>query len=71
MNEKMKVNSYSIKRVKRDGLVVVKFLCPNCSIWGDIDQEQFFGIVSIQCDCGFHKSINLHILEKQGELNTN
>ncbi len=50
---------YEVKSVIRDGNPLLKFKCPDCKIWGGIDNDQFNGKVSIFCDCGFHKTINL------------
>ncbi len=33
-------------------------VCPRCQKSGLIDEDQYFGRVSIQCDCGFHETIN-------------
>ena len=33
--------------------------CPNCKGAGWVDQEQYEGKVSIQCDCGYHETHDL------------
>jgi len=43
---------------KRDGKEVRVLECPKCKGWGDLDDEQFHGRISTQCDCGFHETIN-------------
>lgn len=43
----------------RDGVEILKLQCPDCGVNGRIDQDQFHGTVSIQCDCGFHETVNL------------
>ena len=48
-----------IQDVMLDGKEVKKFCCPECGVWGYIDDDQFHGRVSILCECGFHKTINL------------
>lgn len=48
-----------IKEVMLDDKLVRKVCCPGCGVWGIIDDDQFFGRVSILCDCGFHETINL------------
>lgn len=48
-----------IKEVLLDNKLVKKFKCPDCRVWGYIDKDQYEGKVSIQCDCGFHKTLNL------------
>ena len=52
-----------VKEVVLDGEKTKKFCCPNCGVWGYIDDDQFFGRVSILCDCGFHETINLFMLK--------
>lgn len=32
------------------------FRCPQCRQSGVIDQEQYLGLASIQCECGYHES---------------
>lgn len=51
--------SYKIKIVKRDGILIKKFQCPLCEVFGEIDNDQFHGRISILCDCGFHETIDL------------
>ena len=34
------------------------FRCPLCKKTGTIDDDQFNGRVSIQCDCGYHETKN-------------
>uniref|UniRef100_A0A6H1ZDU1 Uncharacterized protein n=1 Tax=viral metagenome TaxID=1070528 RepID=A0A6H1ZDU1_9ZZZZ len=58
----MNKEKYEIKKIKRDGVEIVKFKCPKCGEWADIDDDQYNGRVSIFHDtpkCGFHETINL------------
>lgn len=32
------------------------FKCPDCQLLGFVDEDQAYGRVSIQCECGFHKT---------------
>ena len=32
--------------------------CPACGAWGDIDDDQLAGRVSLICDCGWHGYIS-------------
>ncbi len=48
-----------IKTVISDGEETRKLQCPGCGQWGYIDDDQYRGKVSIECECGFHKTINL------------
>lgn len=65
----MTVSGYQLKLVRRDGKPVTKFQCPQCSLWGDIDEDQFYGRVSIQCpECTFHETIDLSALVEKGEI---
>ena len=50
---------YEIKLVTLDGKSTLKFKCPDCKVWGIIDNDQHEGKISILCDCGFHETINL------------
>lgn len=54
-----------IKKVLLDRKETYKFKCPNCDIWGYLDDDQANGRISIQCKtegCTFHKTINIHKL---------
>ena len=57
MTDKNKI--VKIKEVMLDGHLVRKVCCPECGVWGIIDDDQFHGRVSILCECGFHETINL------------
>ena len=52
-------SEYETKKTTLDGKEAVKFKCPDCKTWGLIDDDQLNGRVSILCECGFHKTINL------------
>ena len=60
-----KIIKFKLKKVTLDGKPRIKFHCPDCNVWGYIDEDQYNGRVSILCDCGFHKTINLR---EQGEF---
>lgn len=48
-------------KVLRDGQGQRQMKCPGCQQWADIDEDQFFGNVSIDCpNCDYHETINLH-----------
>ena len=34
------------------------FRCPGCGQTGHIDADQFRGSVSVQCECGWHQTID-------------
>jgi hypothetical protein len=62
--------TYEIKRVQRDGKTVVKLKCPNCGVWGVIDEDQFWGKVSIICpECSLHETVSLGLLELRKHKN--
>lgn len=46
-----------------DGKPNVSFKCPSCGSWGDIDDDQFNGRVSVwhgpDSKCTFHETINI------------
>ena len=39
--------------------------CPSCHRVGLIDDDQFSGLVSIQCQCGFHETIDFQRITKE------
>lgn len=46
-----------IRRIIRDGLPVWKLQCPKCGMWGDVDDDQLHGRVSVDCpQCDFHET---------------
>lgn len=55
----MIITKDDIKLVSLDNILTWKFHCPKCKIWGYIDDDQFKGITSILCECGFHETIDL------------
>ena len=53
--------AFRLKTVSLDGRLVVKLQCPGCNVWGEIDQGQLEGRVSVHCyepdgGCGFHET---------------
>lgn len=52
---------FRLKTVELDGELVVKLWCRGCKAWGQIDNDQLCGRVSVHCDasdggCGFHET---------------
>jgi hypothetical protein len=48
-------------RALRDGGMQRQMKCPDCGTWADIDDDQYFGKVSMECGaCDYHETINLH-----------
>lgn len=48
-----------IRPVMRDGFPVMKLQCPGCGCWGDIDDDQLHGRVSVDhtdTGCTFHET---------------
>jgi len=43
-----------------DGVPTPKAQCPKCGIWGYLDEDQFYGRVSIKCgagnNCTYHRT---------------
>ena len=55
------VTPSNLKLVLLDGSPVWKMRCPICGTWGYIDDDQFHGRVSVQCEaqgCTFHETIS-------------
>lgn len=49
-----------VRRVMRDGKPVYQVRCPNCGKWGDIDDAQLRGRVSmLHEECGWHETLDL------------
>ena len=58
----------TLKTVLRDGPHIWKLRCPECGHWGDIDEDQLRGRVSLdhtncgrdyppsECDCAWHET---------------
>ena len=50
-----------IRQIIRDGRPVMKLCCPGCGRWADIDEDQFYGSVSVECTndgCDYHKTVD-------------
>ena len=52
-------DALQVKQVMCDGTPIMKFKCPGCRGWGQVDDDQYHGRVSILCGCGFHETIDL------------
>lgn len=53
--------SYELRYVTRDGARVLQLRCPGCARWGDIDDDQLHGRVSVEHNvddggCGWHET---------------
>ena len=42
-----------------DGVTAYRAICPGCGINAILDDDQYHGRVSIQCDCGYHETHDL------------
>ena len=48
-----------IRQKKRDGTRIWQLKCPGCGAWGDLDDDQFHGRISVlHEECGFHDTQN-------------
>ena len=59
-------------RVIRDGFPLWKLRCPDCGLVADLDVDQFYGRVSIQCPsdgCSFHETwdFSRHVQERDDD----
>lgn len=55
--------TYETRTVTRDGEPVFQLKCPGCGTWGDLDDDQINGRISIQCvqdGCSFHETVDLN-----------
>lgn len=45
----------------REGNEVRQAKCPGCGMWGDVDDDQWHGRVSLDCpECPYHETHNLN-----------
>jgi hypothetical protein len=57
----------NLKHITRDGQAVTKLQCPKCGIWGDIDDDQLHGRISVDCpECDYHETHNWKALAERG-----
>ena len=55
------------KAVTLDGDPACKVKCPGCGIWAYIDDDQWYGKVSIDCpNCSYHETHNFSAEHGQG-----
>lgn len=48
-------NGFFLRTVIRDGEEVWQLRCPGCEMWADVDEDQFYGRVSVEhVECGYH-----------------
>lgn len=48
-----------LRHITRDGKEIKKVQCPKCGTWGDIDDDQYHGRISIDCsNCNYHETHN-------------
>lgn len=63
MNDDLK-----LKQVKIDGQLTWKLKCPQCGVWGELDDDQYHGRISVYHEgCSFHETVNFSAIEK-GEV---
>jgi hypothetical protein len=44
------------RRVLRDGADLWLWECPRCTTWGQLDEDQMAGRVSVLHECGYHET---------------
>lgn len=58
----MRLETRAIKRIEvgeTSRKLQTQAMCPNCEVWGDIDEEQLAGTVSLVCpECNWHGYID-------------
>lgn len=57
MADMPRLETKTVKRSEFDGPVFLQpqAKCPACETWGDIDEDQLVGAVSLVCEiCGWH-----------------
>jgi len=50
------VDLLNLRCRKRDGGLIRQAQCPDCGIWGELDDDQYHGRVSMLCECGYHET---------------
>lgn len=57
---------YNLRQASVDDEPCWRLVCPGCGGFGSLDDDQFHGRVSVQCDCGFHETVNFaELVEKE------
>lgn len=58
-----------VRSVRQDGVIVWKVKCPRCLTWGEVDDDQWNGRVSLKCGerflhrpCNWHETVNFKAL---------
>lgn len=60
-------NGIQIRHVILDGEQQRKIKCPDCGIWGLIDDDQWHGRVSVNCpNCDYHETHDLASMYADG-----
>ena len=52
-----------IRSISLDGKLTPNVRCPKCGVWASIDDDQFYGRVSIDCmtpDCTYQETHNFN-----------
>jgi len=53
-----------VEWITLDGEQTVKVKCPGCREWRYLDDDQYHGRVSCECDCGrFHETIRFALFD--------
>lgn len=55
------LDSEHLRQVVRDSGVIFLLRCPGCAVWGEIDDDQLHGRISLHHDeadggCGYHET---------------
>lgn len=56
------ITADDVRLVSLDGVLTWKLRCPACGTWGYLDDDQFYGRVSVRCaapGCSFHETHDL------------
>lgn len=58
--QQLKAEQEMVRSVIRDGVPIWELRCPGCGTWGEIDDDQFHGRVSVWHDpgCGYHETVD-------------
>ena len=48
-----------VQKVHKDGRWLLKFQCPKCKDWGEIDLANANGHIGVDCRCGYQCVVDL------------
>lgn len=61
---------YELRLIVRDDQEIRQLRCPRCGVWGDLDDDQYHGQVSVyhaevEGGCGYHETHDFSLMSRQ------